>query len=539
MYKLSGYQETFYLEKPFKIEAYVAEYLISKIESDPFDYDTPLDTEIVVPDRRSGDTSGADSFRPRVKPGTYIRRSAQFTKVLSQDQINAIQGALDHPICIITGGAGTGKTTCIKEIVHNLKIQKKKFALCSFTGKAVSRIRQVTGEKNASTIHRLISGGRGDTYEIKVFSENPFEVVHKDMIMYDVIVIDEASMVTMELFYRLITTFPTTKRFVFVGDMNQLPPIGWGAMFAEMIKSGTVPRYLLTINHRVLPSGPGSIDGIVSNANAIISHDSNYPFEFVEQANFAIMNNPEKTLAQQVYDTAFTLFKTGVDVKDIVVITPYNRNLNFLNKEMQKIFNKNPNRITDSRGIIWIVGDKVMLNENDQNIGVYNGEEGIVCEVTTQYITVNFGVAGAHDFNVEPLDPKYPKKDRNVLKLNHSYALTVDKSQGSEWQFVLVFLPADAGDNSFLNKNRIYTAITRTQVCCWLIGDIKMFNKSAGRPMGYRCENLHKRLIEKLPNIPISKIKLVKAERAGEMNNEPAEQEIPPDDYFGVDPDDF
>lgn len=571
-YKLVPEMHTLYLPHPNKVEKYVANFIIQKVQSDLVSYHSPLDVELnplLLPTEvGSGSGSGGDALLKQMSAQSVIRYSAHFTRVLSDDQIKAVQGALDHKLSIVTGGAGTGKTTVLGQIVHNLKMRKISYALCSFTGKAVARIREVTGERNASTIHRLIANNKGKDIDVPVFGEpvpglfkgNGGSLDRDDGLGYSHIIIDEASMVTIELFYELITTFPHVDKITLVGDINQLSPIGWGALLAQIVKSKTVPTYRLTINHRVYQIS-GEKDGIILNANAIISHDPQYPFEFVKTTNFSFMPGN----VNRVFDIVKTLYESPVkiDIRDVVVITPYNLYLEKLNRTVQGIYNSQARSITDSRGNKWALGDKVMLNENDNDIGVYNGEEGLITDFDDNHITVNFGIGGVHDFLLEPKDTpgmnrgfkslleggtgdakfKSDKdtgdlrytKERTVLKLNLSYALTVDKSQGSEWDYTILFIPPDAGDNSFLNKNRIYTAITRTKKCCWVISDIKLLEKSAARLPSYRCDNLHMRLANELPHMELFRIPPVNTSASGAGAVEVENSLHPTNDNFAPD----
>lgn len=408
----------------------------------------------------------------------------------------------------------THNTTCLGQILHNLELQEIPYAVCSFTGKAVSRIREVTKKRNAATIHRLISNSKKtllDKRPTKYEKELPLSE-------FEHVVIDEASMVTTELLYDFLVAHPNIKKLTLIGDYNQLIPIEWGSMFSEIIKSQTVPTYRLTTNFRV-KSVDGQTDGIILNANELINHNPNYPFEFIKTSNFDIHEGG----IERVFDIITACYKAGIKANQLVVLTPYVRHLDPVNKEFQRIYDDGNRYVVDSRGTKWIIGDNVMLIENDIEIGVYNGESGIIKDVNDDYITVEFPNAGCHDFILEPsrvrdyyyqgvsfssrnTDTVYDGDEgeidqRSVLKLAHSYCLTIDKSQGSEWDYVIVFIP-EFNTGRFLNRNRIYTAITRTKRCCWcVVADEQLFNEVSIRSPPYRCENLAKRLAEKLPNL--------------------------------------
>lgn len=442
----------------------------------------------------------------------------------------------------------THNTTCLGQIMHNLELRGIPYAVCSFTGKAVARIREVTKKRNPSTMHRLISNTRKNRLDKR---SNQFE---KDipLVEYEHVIIDEASMVTTELLYDFLQAYPNIQKLTLIGDVNQLLPIGWGSLFYQLLKSETIPTYRLTTNYRVY-TADGERDGIILNANAMVTHDPMYPFEFVQTSNFSVIEGP----IERVYDIIRGCFSGGVRAEQLVVITPYNRSLDILNRTFQDIYNEGARFTTDSRGVKWMISDRVMLTENDQEIGVFNGESGTIRDITQQAILVDFGQSGCHEFLLEPnhqgrtnhyyrrhqyvdevLDGDEGDIDdeRTVKRLIHSYALTVDKSQGSEYDFVIVYIP-EFNTGSFLNKNRIYTSITRTKRACWMVvTDTDALNIAAVKSPPYRCENLARRLSGNLPNI--KPFKLTPPIPAIEMNGD---MPIMPEDAIdmGFDCDDF
>ncbi|CAH6418422.1 RecD helicase /ATP-dependent exoDNAse [uncultured virus] len=542
-YDMVAEMETAYLRFPHRVETTIADYIVNKRLTDLIQYDTPIDERIVRDD------------------GKIVHRSgAHFTLEVSEDQKQAIQGALDHSLCIITGAAGTGKTRCVGQIIHNLELRGVTYAVCSFTGKAVARIREVTNKRNPATMHRLISNTRKNQLDKK---SNQFE---KDipLMEYEHVIIDEVSMVTTELLYDFIQAYPNIQRLTLVGDVNQLPPIGWGSLFQQILKSETIPVYKLTTNYRVY-TADGERDGVILNANAIVSHDPLYPFEFVQTNNLSIIEGP----IERVYDIIRGCFGAGIKADQLVIITPYNRSLDILNRTFQDIYNVGARSITDSRGIKWMIGDRVMLTENDQEIGVFNGENGTIRDITDKAVLVDFRQSGCHEFLLEPTHegranyeqgtatPYYRRgkiaeaaldgdegdidDERTVKRLKHSYALTVDKSQGSEWDFVIVYID-EFNTGSFLNKNRIYTGLTRTKRCCWcVVSDTDAFAATAVKLPPYRCENLGRRIAERLPNLkPFTIVR--PATNLDMLNNLPImpEDQIPQDAMDnGFDCDDF
>lgn len=539
-YGVVAEMETAYLKFPHTVETFIADYITNMVKTDPVQYDTPLDQAITLPDGR-----------------VIERISVHLTMSASEDQRHAVQGAMDHNLCVITGGPGCGKTTVLGQIIHNLEMRGVPYVTCSFTGKAVARIREVTKKRNPSTIHRLIANSRKDKMDKR---SNSFEK-EMDVADYEHIIIDEISMVTTELLYELLRAYPKIKRLTLIGDDNQLPPISWGSLFSQIMKSKTVPTYRLTTNFRVYTQD-GERDGVILNANALIAHESEFPFEYVATTNFSLIEGP----VERVHDIIKACYRANLKAHQVVVLCPYNKDLPGLNRAFQEIYNEGARSVTDSRGIRWMVGDRVMLTENDADIGVYNGESGTIRDITDKALLVDFGYSGVHEFLLEPTregrnyyqqaasgngyhqgrrtdevmdgDEGEYDDERTVKRITHSYAITVDKSQGSEYDFVILYI-SEFNTGSFLNKNRIYTAITRTKRCCWVCTpDTSALEATSVKSLPYRCDNLGRRLRVTLPEMkPFQLTPLVPGL---EMNNDTimtAEEAAEMD--FGFDGEDF
>lgn len=446
--------ETCYTEHAYKIETFLADYVADKIIHDGI-------PEIIHP------------------PSSDEK--------LSEEQLNAIGKALNHKISIITGAPGTGKTLTLSQLIYNLDARGINYVVGSFTGKAVSRIREISNHVKPATLHRLIMNVKKD-------------VTH--------VVIDEASMVTMELFYDFLRVYPDISNITLFGDIDQLPPIGWGDLLGQLIKSGKVPVYHLTQNYRVL-TAEGEIDGIILNCTKLREWNHKDPFTFVETQNFRVLEGP----MERVFDIVKACKKGGIKSHDLVVLCPYNAYLDRLNSACQEIYDGGSEFSVDSRGTKWIVGDPVMLTKNMITIKTYNGECGTVCKVDDHKIWVDFGPAGVHDFLLEPSrqvedesldmdsdsENDYTKiVECTVLLLKHSYAVTVNKFQGSEKNFVVFFVP-EINKGGFINTNMIYTAISRAKRCIWsVVCDIEAFEQASVTKAKYRCDNLAKRLIKAL-----------------------------------------
>lgn len=452
---------------------------------------------------------------------TEHKDEAVFKRDLSDDQKRAVNAALVHNISIITGGAGVGKTSCLAEIMENLDIKNIKYAVCSFTGKAVSVIREKTKKRNPCTIHRLIAS-------VAIYGK------------LDHIIIDEASMLTTQLFADLIRSYPTVKRVTLIGDCNQLQPIEWGCIFEEIIKSKTVPTYVLSTNYRTLTQ-TGCKDGVIENANKIVKCTG--PFEFSFTDNFSIIESS----VEAVYTIAKSCQGMGIKPSDVQIITPYNTSIPEINTKCQQIFlPPNVDSIYDTTNTKWCVGDKVMLTKNDSEIGVYNGESGIVDSIdhVLKKIYVDFGNSGVHDFPLKIITGKYYKpplfdgsedlnEPRSVKNLVHSYCVTIDKSQGSEWPYVIYFIPYFNG-SSFINKRRNYTAITRTKTAIWcVVPCVDSFMVSCTKLSRTRFDGLCKKLCSSLPTTAIvSQESANEFSMDNEFNNAYSDPDMPDFDDF-------
>lgn len=468
-------------------------------------------------------------------------------KTLTEEQKQSIHGALSSRISVITGGAGVGKTLVIREILHNLDMRQVAYEVGSFTGKSVARIREVTGSNRPATLDQMISRpGR----------EKFFHVI-----------IDETSMVTTELFYRFITTFAENEfSITFVGDCNQLPPIGWGSLMRELIASQRVPIFYLSQNHRILPQlasitpeeeatepsetiAPANREfdrGILVNANALIQPNRDYtrPIEFINDNGFYQLDGDMGVIE----DAIRHLHSSHIETERFTIITPYNDCLKDLNAIVQKIYLSEAPVTTDKLGRVWYIGDRVMMTKNNYTINVMNGEEGTVTRLEPEGISVQFKDGAEHRFAfLEPLE----KEDEDVEEsenlhcgmIQHSFAITIHKSQGSEREFVILFIPNRGGltggeaGSRFLNVNLLYTAITRTRRTIWVVGDRLVIQRATRQKQAYRFENLARRLRD-LRNVELEKVLLPTTQAKPEVAVTAAATPMPPATMF-MDDDDY
>lgn len=467
--------------------------------------------------KRVEDNDSAVESKFKIEP--FFKMSS-----LSDDQKSAITGVINNPISVLTGGPGTGKTTCIMEIVNNYIAHNIDFVICSFTGKAVARVKEVLKinafsddiiELSTCTLHRGIHRG-----------------LDKEKVTN--LIIDETSMVTTELFYKFLSIFPDIKWITMVGDYNQLLPISWGSLFKEIIFSERFPVFRLYVNHRV-QKVDGETDGITLNAERMVICSREYVFSFEEYNNFRIVKGNDKTVQALVKKLVES---QQIRDHEIIVLTPRNEEQRNLNQVLSQFYRPKAEMLKDSKGNHWRIGDLVIATENIYgSINIMNGTPGRIIEFHTS--VGNYGknirklrISFDKD-SVENWDPKEPiakfrrkshffdttipkrnpyggsenqKVDDNVAlhvgMISRACSLTVHKSQGSEWPYVIVYLPPDIkASKSFLNRNLIYTAITRAKKMCILIGDEEVANLAANTKPAYRAEALAMRLASKLNKV--------------------------------------
>ncbi len=425
---------------------------------------------------------------------------------ITKEQKKAIHGVFTNDITIITGGAGTGKSTIIKELIYNMERFGKTFYMASFTGKAVSRIKQITKSENASTLNMMML---------------------RDIPSFEYLIIDEASMVTESLFYRFCEMYNWKHKLIFIGDVNQLQPIGNGILFFQLLKVKQIPIFRLTKNLRVSESGRKIID----NAEKIIRYrlkkaelkKSNRgsvkqqflaPFEFDVGAGFYLHSGSTK----EIYKIITKLYENGIDFENTTVITPYNEYLDIINKKCQEIFNSGSQIVIDSQGHKWRLGDKVIMNKNNYDINVFNGEIGRIIDIhededpDESFISVKLeGGGNTFKFKLnidldEGFDDLLESERKDFVTVKHlslAYCLTIHKSQGSEWDHVLVYIPTGKSLYSptgeiFLDNTLMYTAVTRAKKSCYIVGSIMLAKQAIASDKGERREHLAQMIEENL-----------------------------------------
>lgn len=388
-------------------------------------------------------------------------------ETLTDMQKLAVKRALNNNVTIITGAAGSGKTTVIKEIYKNIK-NPDKCRFVSFTGKAVSRIKKVAGidEEYACTLHYLMC--------------------RSDIKYLDYLIIDEMSMVT-DLLLSYVLRFIYVEHLICIGDPNQLPPIGPGDLFNNLISCDDIEHIHLDKVHR---HGADN-DMILNNAVSMLTNED-HKFNWCN--NFNRVREAGKT-DMQLINAILMLLKRN-DMKDFVILSPYNKCIDVINAEASKIFNGGSQEIT-KKNTTYRVGDRVMMIRNDNTRKIMNGDEGVVTEVNEKYIDVEFETVVRYFYDLKDDDSEDEFMTLLVDMLKHSYAQTIHKSQGSEYDVVLLYIDSSITETTkFLNKPLIYTAITRAKKSFFYIGNQQLLDMSSKNIPGKRLDLLAKTILQ-------------------------------------------
>ncbi|HJR78538.1 MAG TPA: ATP-dependent RecD-like DNA helicase [Anaerolineales bacterium] len=386
------------------------------------------------------------SARPSVE-GIY--RTPVPTENLSEEQRAALAMALTHPVSILTGGPGTGKTTCLKALIATLEARGKRFALASPTGRAAKRLSEATGHP-ASTIHRLLEYSPIEGFQRQ--EKNPLEI--------DFLVVDEASMLDLVLTHNLLKALRPGTQILFVGDVDQLPSVGAGDVLRDMIRSGVTPITRLTFIFR-----QAAHSQIITNAHLI--NQGKFPVFSKDGGDFYLFPADDAaTAADWVVQVVSERIpqKFGFDaIHQIQVLSPIYRGpagVTALNERLQEKLNPPaPNKPERKLyGTNFRIGDKVMQMQNNYDKDVYNGDIGFIRSI--DLIEQILGV----DFDGRLVTYDWTEADQLVL----AYVVSVHKAQGSE--FPVVVIPVVTQHYTMLQRNLLYTAVTRASKLCVLTG---------------------------------------------------------------------
>jgi exodeoxyribonuclease V alpha subunit len=375
----------------------------------------------------------------------HLRTQTQLT--LNDDQQRGIMSCLQQKITIITGGPGTGKTTLVKALLTILEQHKVVYKLAAPTGRAAKRITETT-RRHAATLHRLLE------FDVSTMQ---FKHNEQNALKLDVLIVDEASMIDIFLAHGLLKALPYHAQLILIGDVDQLPSVGAGNVLHDLIQSEQVATIRLT---QIFRQAENSL--IIQNAHRI--NRGEFP-------TFSLPNTEKDFLYIKEQDPAKVathlerIYAKIPSKKDSIVLTPMNRGVAgtiALNDMLQKLLNKSDDtKQVQFGGTVFKLHDRVMQIRNNYDKNVFNGDMGFIEDIdqTERTITVRF------------IDQMVTYESNEFDEIVLAYATSIHKSQGSEFDTVII--PIFMQHFMLLQRNLIYTAVTRAKKLCILIGQPK------------------------------------------------------------------
>ena len=416
---VENHEEYIFLEQLYKAETKIAERLLTLRDCDNVKFIKNFDTEIK-------------------------KHEEKIDIELSEKQFDAVKQINENNVCIITGGPGTGKTTIIKCVLEIYKSHKKKVVLCAPTGRAAKRMSETTGE-DAKTIHRLL--------EIGKFEEDKLGSIDTDVapVDADVLVVDEMSMVDVFLMNYLVKALFLGTKVIFVGDPNQLPSVGPGSILKDLIDSGEFATVHLdkifrqAAKSKIIVNAHNVNNGVNFIGKKDYSDDAENDFFYINESN------QDKMLYQVLSLNKSLQEELNPKVDDI------------LEKNYGEIIFREGDRVMQIKNnydIYWEKGSRNDLRTYESGTGVFNGEIGRIVKISNEerQLEVEFDDGKVTWYAFSELD-----------QLEHAYAITIHKAQGSEFDVVILVIPQSS--NMLLTRNLLYTGITRAKKLLIVIGN--------------------------------------------------------------------
>ena len=368
-------------------------------------------------------------------------------RTLSDEQRTAVRTAASAGCFVLTGGPGVGKTTTTRVLVRCLIDLGRSVALAAPTGKAAKRLGEVVGMP-ARTLHRLLGAG-----------PNGFQHGQSDPLPYDAVIVDEASMLDTSLARSLLRAIGSQTQLILVGDADQLPSVGPGQVLRDLLAADRVPSVRLST---VFRQAARSL--IVTNAHRIqqgLLPEFAAPSELAAGADCIFVPTASSQVARVGAQWAATLLPKalGMPPSDVQALAPLTRVCQSLNATLQERLNPARGQSERAHGALPLrVGDRVIQTHNNYDLGVFNGDTGILAAIEDEKVSVDFGDGRLVSYT--PMD---------AIDLDHAYCLTVHRAQGSEWPGVVLLASSSFGP--MLSRNLLYTGLTRARQAVVVVGD--------------------------------------------------------------------
>lgn len=449
---------------------------------------------------------------------------------LTNEQISAVDLCKDNKICMISGSAGTGKTTICKKIIEFLQANGEFTICCSHTGKAVDRLRQTLSKSeeinqqnnkfyDCHTICSLIAKISKTEYFNKDNYKYSNDYFDKNFIIGGNsinIIIDEATMVSLKYYYKLFELLNKYKhkinRVILLGDNNQLAPIDYGHIFYHLDKSDCIPIYRLKEIHR----GKGKKD-LMNNIDKFLEHKGG-EFNFENNKNFKVYNSYNDR--ERVIKLYQSILNNKIKKEDIKILCYRKDEVDYFNSEIQQLITEKTNidkkdedkfyryafekwdeenDVYVEKNGYWQVGDNIICNRNIPQTDIKNGTEGKIIyirkcnETNNRYLGIEWNNVYIHRDNESDIDyneilinvDNKVSNNRDIVNMKDislSYSITVDKSQGSEWKNIIIFPTYCAKRNYFNTKNKLYTSITRSSEKVFIVSKLNSINNMMNNP---------------------------------------------------------